>query len=755
MTTPNSDSARNVTKYTGQNYNFAPAYVRTRDPTTNDLRDPKNQGYYPFTALWINKTNNNLWSLVSVASNLATWILLTSGSSGPLLMLNVPSGTSPIVPDSLGNITFTSSGSTVTITGSSASPNNHTVNFDVVGGAIGTTQFNTDVGGSATPLAGVLTTTGGQVATGTVGANVIQTNATAAHTLAVQIQRSTAVAATDSTKNGVSHFSTGEFTVDANGFVQLIGGAAAISKLQGDDPGNPVVPSSGIVTLLGSTVANATNSKPVFFKKNAASTEELDIQVATTSTSGAKSINKAGLASFDSAAFNVDAATGFISLVGGSSPAIESITTDDGSVVVPALGTINMSSSGSQTIRTIGTTPNTVKPIVSFTNKTFLYGKGLGTEASTIGPLTNGQLIIGSTAGDSAAATLTAGSNIVITNAANSITIATAAEQGATNLGISYSASTFTIKAADGTSLSGSNPAYVTMPSTTAGQQKTFTVTANQSFIDSTGASQIVGNTFGTTGGVAWATDMPFYIYAVQKSTNDAVTFMIARIPNMSTSPAAGKIAKSGSAVASSQGGMFALDSTITVANYASQTCLLLGSFKMQKTAGDDWSVSALVASQDGMNLFQDEIGFFTYPTLQNGATSNIFFSSVGGDTIPTFTSPAVGYRLYRNGVCEMGWGANAISVNGVGAGSLQFTVPLAIGFASTRNILPGGIQYLNSGASTFSNAGCFCQTNAGATTASFYIQPYGTGVALLTPAGWTTDKQNLSIFVKYPVSTT
>jgi hypothetical protein len=47
-----------------------------------------------------------------------------------------------------------------------------------------------------------------------------------------------------------------------------------------------------------------------------------------------------------------------------------------------------------------------------------------------IGPLTNGQIIIGSTGGDPVAGTITAGSGISVTNSANSITIATTGSTG-------------------------------------------------------------------------------------------------------------------------------------------------------------------------------------------------------------------------------------------------------------------------------------------------------------------------------------
>ena len=78
------------------------------------------------------------------------------------------------------------------------------------------------------PLAGKITLTGGQVATGVVGTNVIQTNSLAANTVTIQIQRSTAISSTDITKNGVSHFNSANFSVDANGFVSLTSTGALV-----------------------------------------------------------------------------------------------------------------------------------------------------------------------------------------------------------------------------------------------------------------------------------------------------------------------------------------------------------------------------------------------------------------------------------------------------------------------------------------------------------------------------------------------
>lgn len=69
---------------------------------------------------------------------------------------------------------------------------------------------------------GNITVTGGQVAAGTT-ANVIQTDSLAAHTYTIQVQRSKAVASSTVGVNGVCHFDSADFSVDANGFVEIAG----------------------------------------------------------------------------------------------------------------------------------------------------------------------------------------------------------------------------------------------------------------------------------------------------------------------------------------------------------------------------------------------------------------------------------------------------------------------------------------------------------------------------------------------------
>ena len=67
---------------------------------------------------------------------------------------------------------------------------------------------------------GNITITAGTVA---AGSTPIRTNSLAANTLKTEVQFSQAIAATDATKVGVAAFDSTQFTVDANGFVQLTG----------------------------------------------------------------------------------------------------------------------------------------------------------------------------------------------------------------------------------------------------------------------------------------------------------------------------------------------------------------------------------------------------------------------------------------------------------------------------------------------------------------------------------------------------
>lgn len=83
--------------------------------------------------------------------------------------------------------------------------------------------------GTAVPAANVLNVLSGTVAAGTNPFRSIGSG----NTVTYQTQISQAIAGTDATKIGLSAFNSAQFTVDANGFVSIVGGAA-IDSIAGD-----------------------------------------------------------------------------------------------------------------------------------------------------------------------------------------------------------------------------------------------------------------------------------------------------------------------------------------------------------------------------------------------------------------------------------------------------------------------------------------------------------------------------------------
>ncbi len=312
---------------------------------------------------------------------------------------------------------------------------------------------------------------------------------------------------------------------------------------------------------------------------------------------------------------------------------------------------------------------------------------------------------------------------------------------GITNLGFTYDAGTFTVTGADGSALSTANPAYVTLQSTTSpGLLKTVSVTANQSFIDDLGASQIIGNLFGLNTGVAAAVDIPFFLYAVINDAEDSIAFMISRFPGAVVAPVAGKIADSTTTIASTQGSFFSL-ANITAADYASNPCLMIGSFRMQMSALNDWTVQTL-NSKDGINHFQEEVQF-SFPRGQFGTPAGKFFKDNGG-TAPGATGGAYGYFITaRTSQCTIRIAIDSIDIPGVGAVTAQLALAYSrlegatcgsgwfqAGGTYSSQTLTGSpntnvlsIIFINDGGTGFMNNATYTAAASSALNAQFYIE--------------------------------
>jgi len=88
------------------------------------------------------------------------------------------------------------------------------------GQAIDSIGTQTGTNPIAPTAAGLVTINGATVAAGT---NPVRTDGTGANTMAVEVQISQAIAATDATKIGLCNFNSSQFSVDANGFVSTNG----------------------------------------------------------------------------------------------------------------------------------------------------------------------------------------------------------------------------------------------------------------------------------------------------------------------------------------------------------------------------------------------------------------------------------------------------------------------------------------------------------------------------------------------------
>ena len=253
-----------------------------RAPLTTDWQD------FELSDEWLDESSNDWYKLASLQGNSGLWVKI-GGTGVSIEAVNVDAssapGTNPVIPSASNQITIT----------------------------------------------------GGQVVSGTVGANVIQTNSLAANTFTIQVQQAGSAAAQDTTLNGVAHFNSSQFSV-TNGFVELAGGGQAIDSIGVDantPPGtDPVIPdATGLVNITGSQVATGIiGANVIRTNSTIANTLAIEIQRSTTAAAADSTLN--GVCHFDSSTFSVDG-DGFVTLSGGSSIVSEFLVSSGTSPVVP------------------------------------------------------------------------------------------------------------------------------------------------------------------------------------------------------------------------------------------------------------------------------------------------------------------------------------------------------------------------------------------------------------------------------------
>lgn len=490
--------------------------------------------------------------------------------------------------------------------------------------------------------------------------------------LNIQVAKARMGAPADKADAGICSFDDTQFTVTGDGYVSLMGGGMAIDSITVDTataPGvNPVAPDgAGNITVTGLAVANA--GVPIQTHTVNVNQYNIELQVTKARTGAPADKLDAGAASFDDTAFQADA-NGYVQLKNGGA-ATESVTVDAATapgvnpVTPSALGTITVTGSqvatgqaGTQGVRT---------------HTTALNEYDIEIQQSTTAAAKNTQLN-GLSHYDQRFFTVDEG-YVSFTGGS------TGATEEFSNLGMKYNAGTgtFTILASDGTDLSATNPAYVRIQSrANPGLTVLHSITANQDFIDDAGASEIIGALFGFTTGVAITVDVPFFVYAVVKDDDTTVKFMISRIPCFTTSPSSAEIGSPGSAAAASTNyGMFSLDA-ITATDYDSNPCLCIGSFRMQMSAADDWTVQTL-AITDGFGMYQLETKF-EVPKGQFGANSGTWSIDNGG-TAPVFSDYTTNYYRFfskRGNTIRQSFEmtSTVTSTAGAGAVTAKITTP-------------------------------------------------------------------------------
>ena len=264
-------SPKDPNKYLGPNVYVSSVVIRNRQPTGADYRQPETGKLYPNASYWLVGSNpttgvqGELWYLSKIVANVAYWLMLGAGSAGPLLDVQVQSttapGVNPVTPTIAGLMTINGASvaaHSVPVETHTRALNTFNIEVQYASAVASTdatksglahfnsTQFAVDSngfvtlsgGGLAIDSLGVQATSGAgtnpvvsdvngkiemQGALVAAGTNPLRSVSTAANTLQYQVQTSQALAATDSTKVGLSNFDSASFAVDANGFVTLVG----------------------------------------------------------------------------------------------------------------------------------------------------------------------------------------------------------------------------------------------------------------------------------------------------------------------------------------------------------------------------------------------------------------------------------------------------------------------------------------------------------------------------------------------------
>lgn len=237
------------------------------------------------------------------------------------------------------------------------------------------------------------------------------------------------------------------------------GGVGPIDEITGNT-GSVVIPVAGNVNIIGAGNIT-TNGSGNTLTATLVGTTNHSIQLGNSSgsltslgvaTNGQIPIGSTGanpVLSTITAGTGISVANGAgtITLAVTGTGVLQTLTGNTGGAISPTGGNINTVGSGNISIAGSGSTLTTT--LVGTTNHSIQLGNSSGSLTS-LGVATNGQIPIGSTGVDPVLTTLTAGTNISITNGAGSITIAAnTTSQVSGYTGVNNAASPYTALSTD------------------------------------------------------------------------------------------------------------------------------------------------------------------------------------------------------------------------------------------------------------------------------------------------------------------
>lgn len=252
----------------------------------------------------------------------------------------------------------------------------------------------------------------------------------------------------------------------------------------------------------------------------------------------------------------------------------------------------------------------------------------------------------------------------------------------------------------DGNDPSPTNPVWVCVPSTTAGKWFVGKITAAKGF-DYQGAtdSDIIGEEFGVTTGVAWGNDRPFAGYIVNQNDTDAgLEIAISPNPAAKESPATTNIGYLDvPATTPSDNNFFFWTATNVTATHNAKPCFRFCSFRMTMNASDDWAATAF-DNGDGIDYLRSyNFGtrVYTFPEGQMGNASSNLVSGNGG-VPPAWTTKEGTYYLRESGLCT--YNVYLTGDGGTdGSGTQKLRVGLPYKYPGTRDSYKAMVQISNS----------------------------------------------------------